>query len=386
VPNRNSHWDKSYQTNVGLDMHFLRNRLTTNIDGYYRHNKDVFMSISTAPDFPTTVGANASASNYGENADWGLELSLGWNEKINKDVKYWVKLNTSWRDNKLIKFPGMDDPMRGLDATRKNERSDRGRWGYQCIGMFTSYQEIGEYFAENNLVTYMGKTQQNVHPGMLIYKNIRGSQKSDGTYYEPGDPNDPQGNRVDANDRVKISDRSSNIYGFTLNFGGEYKSLSISAQLGASWGSYTFFPAGSLYPRDASARSGWEIMEYTNMPSFWAGNMFVYENVYDDQGNLTVAQNREAIYPNMRFSDNFSSSTFWKVNDANVFLRNFTMAYSVPKRWVKKVGIESCRLNLTGQNLIEFYNPYPKKFMSTNSPYGSYPLLRRFTLGLNVSF
>ena len=385
VPNRNSHWDKSYQYNGGLDMHFLQSRLTATIDGYYRRNKDVFMAISSSPEFPTTVGANASASNYGENANWGMEFSLGWKDKIGKDGSYWLKLNFGWSDDKLIKFPGMENPKRGLDAQMQNQRSDRGRWGYECIGMFTNYQEVGEYFAENNLVTYMGKTQQDVHPGMLIYKDIRGSQKSDGTYYELNDPEDTQGNRVDANDKIKISDRSSNIYGFTLNFGGAWKSLTVSAQLGASWGSYTFMPTASLSPRDISGRSGWEVMEYINMPSFWAGNMFVYEDVLDANSNVVAAQNRNAKYPNMRFSDNFTESTFWKINNANIFLRNVTIAYTLPKAWVNKLGIESCRINFTGQNLLEFYNPYPDKFMSPNSPYNTYPLLRRFTLGLNIT-
>lgn len=386
VPNRNSHWDKSYQYNAGLDMNFLQNRLSANIDGYYRHNKEVFMQISNSAGFPTTVGANASASNYGENANWGMEFSLGWRDKIGKDASYWLKLNFGWSDDKLIKFPGMEDKKRALDAQMQNERSDRGRWGYECIGMFQNYQEIGEFFAENNLDTYMGKTQQDIHPGMLIYKNIRGSQKDDGTYYGVNDPNDPKGNVIDDNDRIRISDRSSNRYGFTLNFGGQWKSLTLSAQLGASWGSYTFMPSAALAPRDISGRSGWEVMEYINMPSFWAGNMFVYEDVLDASGRVVAPQNRNAKYPNMRFSENFVQSTFWKVNNANVFLRNLTIAYTLPKAWVNKLGIESCRINFTGQNLLELYNPYPDKFMSPNSSYNTYPLLRRFTVGLNITF
>ena len=88
----------------------------------------------------------------------------------------------------------------------------------------------------------------------------------------------------------------------------------------------------------------------------------------------------------MRFSENFVQSTFWKVNNANVFLRNLTIAYTLPKAWVNKLGIESCRINFTGQNLLELYNPYPDKFMSPNSSYNTYPLLRRFTVGLNITF
>ena len=388
VPNRDSHWDKSYKSNLGFDTYFLRNRLSLTLEGYYEWYRDEFMAISSAPEYPTTVGANASASNWAATDRFGTELSLGWRDKIGKDFKYNIKLNTALSDNKLIKRAWPNESTRALDAIVPNERSDRGVWGYECIGMFRSYQEIAEYFAENNLITYLNKTQADVHPGMLIYRDVRGSQKSDGTYYEPGDPNDPQGNRIDSNDRIKLSNRSSNIYGFTLNFGAEYKSFSISAQLGASWGSYSFIDSHARRNSSAiSTASGYDVMQYTNLPSFWTGNMFVYEDVLDAQGRVVAYQNLDAKYPNLRFSDvNANESSFWMINDANVFLRNLTMAYSLPKAWVNKIGIESCRLNLTGQNLLEFYNPYPDKFRSTNSPYSTYPLLRQFTLGLNVSF
>jgi hypothetical protein len=136
-----------------------------------------------------------------------------------------------------------------------------------------------------------------------------------------------------------------------------------------------------------STASGYDVMQYTNLPSFWSGNMFVYEDVLDGQGRVVAAQNRDAIYPNLRFSDvNSVVSTFWKVNNANVLLRNLTLAYALPKAWVSKVGIESCRLNITGQNLLSLYNPYPGKFMDPNSPYSKYPTLRKITMGLNVSF
>jgi len=269
-----------------------------------------------------------------------------------------------------------------------NERSDRGLWGYECVGMFRSYQEIAEYFSQYNLSTYMGNTQADIHPGTLIYKDVRGSQKSDGSFYAAGDATDPEGNKVDGNDRIKISDRSNNIYGFTMNVGAEYKSFSISAQLGASWGSYTMMPTQAITNKSVvSTASGYDVMQYTNLPSFWSGNMYVYNDVYDAQNRIVAHQNREADYPNLRFAGiNSVASTFWKVNNANVMLRNLTVAYTIPRSLVQKIGIESCRVNLTGQNLMDFYNPYPDKFMSQNSSYSVYPTLRKFTLGVNVTF
>lgn len=388
VPNRNSHWDKSYKSNIGIDVNFLRNRLSFTLEGYYEKNRETFVSITNIPEFPTTVGAAASPSNYGSTDNYGMELSLGWKDKIGKDFKYYLKLNTGYSDDKLIIHPFSNVSTRPLDDPIPNERSDRGLWGYECIGMFRSYQEIAEYFDEKNLTTYIGRTQADIHPGMLIYNDVRGSQKSDGTYYDPGDPNDPEGNKIDVNDRIKISNRGHNIYGLTLNFGGEYKNLSLSAQIGASWGSYTMMPTQAISNNSVvSTASGYSVMEYTNLPSFWTGNMFVYQDVLDDQGRVVATQNLNAKYPNLRHAGiNSVASTFWRINNANVLLRNITLAYALPKTWTKMFGIESCRINITGQNILDFYNPYPNKFMSQNSSYSTYPTLRKITMGLNVSF
>lgn len=388
VPNRNSHWDKSHKTNLGLDINFLRNRLSATLDGYYDRNRDVFMAITNAPDYPSTVGALASASNYGSIDNYGIEFSLGWRDNIGKDFKYNIRLNTGYSDNKILKAPWEDESTRELDGLVPNERADRGRWGYSCIGMFQSYQEIAEYFQANNLSTYLGRTQADIHPGMLIYRDVRGSQKADGTYYAPGDPNDPEPNVIDKNDRVQISKYSSNPYGFTINLGAQYKNLSLSAQLGASWGSYTMMPSEAISNKSiVSTASGYDVMQYTNLPTFWSGNMFVYEDVYDDQGNIVAAQNKDARYPNLRFQGiNGIASTFWKVNNANMQLRNITLAYSLPKVWLSKVGVESFRVNITGQNILNFYNPYPDKFMSPMTSYSTYPTLRKITMGVNISF
>ena len=43
-------------------------------------------------------------------------------------------------------------------------------------------------------------------------------------------------------------------------------------------------------------------------------------------------------------------------------------------------------MNVTGQNLLSFYNPYPDNFIDPMMSYGSYPTLRKFTVGVNVTF
>ncbi len=369
--NRDVHWDKTYKTNLGIDVRMLDNRFGITLDAYYDMGRELFTTFTGTSFYPTTVGTQATPENFGEVDTYGVELTLNWKDKIGKDFSYWVKLTTGYSDNKIKEAgfqatPGFDDIVRG-------ERSDRGVWGYECLGMFRSYQEIEEYFATNNITSYLGNSKENIHPGTLIYRDVRGQRNADGSYGE-------KDGVIDENDYVKISHRANNPYGLTMNFGASYKNFSFSAQFGASWGAYALMQTNLR-------QESYSNMEYKNVSAIWK-DMYIYEDVLDASGNVTAAMNRNAKYPNLKYSAiNGQASTFWKVSAANIRLRNLTVAYSLPKEWMKPLGISSCRLNLTCQNLLSFYNPYDGGVWDTwTGTYGNYPNLRKFTLGVNVSF
>lgn len=369
--NSDVHWDKTYKTNVGIDAHFLRDRLTLEFNYYYDRGRELFATRTGTSMFPTTVGTQATPENYGELDAWGWELNLGWRDKIGKDINYWVKLSTGFSDNKILKtnfqaIPEYDDMVYG-------ERTDRGLWGFKCLGMFRSYQDIEEYFSKYNITEYMGMTKSEVRPGMLIYEDIQGDNNGDGTY-------GPRDGKVTAgNDYVRLSEYTSNPYGCTLNFGISYKSFSLQAQLGASWGAKAM--VGNDFRQAANN------YEYENMPSSFS-DMFNYEAIYDASGNITVPTNIDAYMPNMRYSNvNAASSSFWLIDATAITLRNITVAYTFPKKWVNYIGVSNVRLNLTVQNAINFINNYPdKSWASWAGSYGRYPNLRKFTMGINVSF
>ena len=370
--NTDVHWDKDYKTNVGIDAQFLNNRLAVTFDYYYEKNREMLMNIKQT--VPSTVGTQSAASNIGEMDSWGGELSVTWKDKIGKDFKYRIGINTGWSDNKVLNMDWVTDYL--YRQITPGHRTDVGLWGMQCIGMFRSFQDIEEYFTKYNISTYMGLTKDQVRPGMLMYKDVRGAYDPEtGTYAGPDGVVD-----VD-NDQVELGHRSSNLYGLTMNLGADWKGLSLIAQIGASWGGYTTLPGAALKPTGN--------LEYCNMPSFWnPDNMFAYQDVYDGSGNLVVKENREAYYPNLKYTDvNAVASSFWRVSTARVALNRLTLAYTLPKSWLGSIGIKSCRINITGQNLINFYNPYPDNFMNPMSgSYGSYPNLRKWTVGVNLSF
>lgn len=374
--NRDVHWDKSYKANVGIDFNTLNNRLSFNVDAYYVWNREMLMSLS--PSISTVVGTESAALNLGEMDSYGVELSATWRDKIGKDFKYKIGINTGYTDNKVLMMDWAT--QQEYRQIRKGGRSDIGTWGMQCIGMFRTFQDIEEYFAKHltkedgTLGTYMGLNKDDVRPGMLIYKDVRGSVKNaDGSY------GGPDGVVSQTDDQVRMSNRS-NPYGFTTNMSAEWKGISLTAQLSASWGGYSMIPSSALKTGDG--------IEMTNMPSFWnPDDMFVYEDIYDGSGNLLMNANHDAKYPNLNYASvNSVASTFWRVSGARVRLSRLTLAYALPKKYTNFIGIQGCRFNLTGQNLLSLYNPYPDNFIDPMCSYGSYPTLRTFTLGVNVTF
>lgn len=370
--NKDVHWDKVYKANFGIDFNVLNSRLAVNFDMYREWNREMLMNISQA--IEGTIGTQSAAVNLGEMDSWGYELSLTWRDKIGKDFKYKIGVNTGYHDNKVLNMDFVENYI--YRQIQRGGRSDIGTWGLQCIGMFRSFQDIEEYFDKYQITSYLGMSKDQVRPGMLIYKDVRGAQQEDGTYAAPN-------GIVDADeDQVHLSNRS-NPYGFTVNLGADYKGFSLTAQLSASWGGYSFLDGKML-----KSGSGKSDLEFTNMPSFWkVENMYSYQDVYDASGNLVVAANRDGNLPNLAYqSVNAVTSSFWRISGTRVKLSRLTLAYTIPSNWIKKIGIQSARVNLTGQNLLSFYNPYPDNFIDPMCSYGAYPTLRQFTLGVNLTF
>ena len=133
--------------------------MSANLDFYYDMGREMFASHQGTSYYPNTVGIQPAPENFGEVDTYGVELSLGWKDKIGKDMSYWVKLTTGYNDNK-IRETGWKAAYDFSDKLVRNERSDRGLWGYECIGMFRSYQEINEYFDKYSITKYLGNTKR----------------------------------------------------------------------------------------------------------------------------------------------------------------------------------------------------------------------------------
>ena len=370
--NRDLHWDLNKKMNVGIDLRMLDGRLSVALDYYYDRQREMF-ATPNANYMPGTVGTYPAPENYSEMDVWGYEAIVGWRQRINKDMYVSARLGFSYDDNKVLKMYWDTDTK--LNSMVYGERSDRGLWGLSCLGMFRTYQEIEEYFKKYNITSYLGLSQDQVHPGMLIYEDVRGPKDENGNW------TGPDGKINEDEDIVQISKRSSNPYRTNLNLNFVWKSFSLNTTIQAEWGAYCMMP--NMYQESFSS------METTNVSAMW-NDMFIYEDVLDAQGNVIAQANPNGQWPNFGYtksSVNSKRSTFWKMSAAEILIRNITLAYTLPKNICRTIGLNAVRFNMTIQNFLSLYNACPGGYWNNFAGnYGAYPATRKITFGMNVTF
>ena len=106
--------------------------------------------------------------------------------------------------------------------------------------------------------------------------------------------------------------------------------------------------------------------------------------MYDADNNVN------GKYPNLAFYDSSSmgaNSNFWKINTFNAMIRNLTIGYEIPQKFLSTLNVQRASLGVTGNNLWYFNNPYPDNYRNNyDNSFVGYPTLRTWSVNLSVSF
>lgn len=104
--NDNLKWEKTTTYNAGLDLGFLKGRINTSIDVYYRKTNDLlnFVYISAGTNFRNQVN-----SNVGSLENKGLEFSIDAKPIVTDDLVWTVGFNATYNDNEITELTAGDD-------------------------------------------------------------------------------------------------------------------------------------------------------------------------------------------------------------------------------------------------------------------------------------
>ena len=355
IPNADVRWNKELKTDYGVDMAFLKNRLSVSADYFYNYGRNILTALNSS--VPATIGATTPTENFNNVNTFGYEFSLAWRDNIGKDITYSFSPFYSWMDNKALKVDQSASIVGTIqDVTGRS--TDLGVFGYKSLGLIRTQADADAIIAQRAAaaggaanVKILGQPLQ---PGMINYEDVNG----DGVI------------STDLKDQSYVKARQNNHNSLGLNFSVGYKGLNLNVIMGMSWGGWTSID-GLKPANQSSSSTGASI--YDNRAVYWVDHW--------------TPTNTTAAYPNPFFRTNFeANSDFWLVSATSFNVSSLNLSYSIPTRFANKIGMSSARVYAVATNPIQFINPFPDGYRDLATSLYSYPTLKTWSFGINVGF
>ena len=338
-------WEKALKTNIGIEIG-LWNELDFQLDLFKERRTSIFMQRAT---IPTQTGfINNPYANYGKVDNKGIDLSLNYNKRINKDCNISVRGTFTYAKNTIIE---RDEP----ESVKGTYRSITGHsintlWGLQALGLYTDDDFVDGKLKEGIPVPQLG---DEVRPGDIKYRDMNNDgyiTSADEGYI--GSTTDP---------RI--------VYGFGGNI--NFRNWDMSFFFQGSGDTYRIIGGSDYF-----------------IPGSGAG---VLGNVYTNYTDCWTEENpsQDVFWPRLSQSTNTNNnraSTFWKKNMSFLRLKTLEIGYSLPKNVVNKISAKSIRFFASGNNLF-----YISKFKLWDPELATsdglkYPSMRSLMLGVEVNF
>ena len=336
-------WESQKQTNIGIDMSFLNDRLSVSLDGFFIKNEGLLQKY----DLPGTFGYNQTWGNIGVVENKGFEATINANIIKTKDFNWNLSVNYSMDKNKVTEL------YEGADILSNENEREKSVFLNQSLNSIYTYK-YGGIANESNReqwegITYYGKT---VGLGDIYVLDLSGPDgKPDGI--------------IDQHDRTIVGKSDPKFYGgFSTDF--SYKGFTLNAVFNYSYGAKKISP----YYESLASSVGLS-MATPDLKDRWTP---------DNTGAKFPRVVTNATDYN-RYSP--SESDFTLQNASYLRLATLTLAYNFPSSMLAKAKISNLRLYVTGSNL--FCATKYKGFDPETGDWG-YPPTKMYVFGLNFSF
>ena len=332
-------WEVVNETNVGLSLATLRNRLSADIDWYYRMTENAVIS----PMIPMTT--NTIAGNYGEVLNSGIDLSLNWNDKINKDFSYNIGFNLGWLHNEVKSLKGDLNYIKdGGKVVQMVGEKMNSYYGYKVVGIYQTAEECA-----NDPIA----VANNLQPGDFKYQDVNGDDK------------------IDGQDKQVLGSYIPDItYGFNLGF--QYKNFDFALSTYGQAG-------GELWNRKRALRYAQSDYNFDKAQ---------FENRWTGAGSTNEHPSAAALIRNWNVSDSNNASYF--VEKSNYFrIQNITLGYSFKNIKMGNYTMPGIRLTLTADRPFTTFkcNSFtPELSDAAGWDTEVYPLTATYTFGVQIDF
>lgn len=339
-PNPDLTWQTNTETNFGLDLGFVNNRFTLGVDYYTSDIENILINQAQSE----VLGNPSSILNVGDVTSSGLEFEFTGALVNSNDFNWNMSANLSTVNTEITYLGGLDELPQQIFG-----QSGRGAVFRNYVG-----GEIGEMWGLETTgpveMAYLADGTR--HPNNESGESYVVDQNGDGII-------DRTRTVEDGGDLVKIGQNTPDFYwGMSQNL--SYKQFDASFQFQGSHG-------GEVY----------------NIDPLYYGSQWGGRLADVPAGSPLIERNR--------------NQTDAMIQDASyIALRNLTLGYTVDAAFVESLGLSSFRAYVAASNLLyimgDDYTSYNPEGVKGNDPttygaqVGASPVVRSFTVGLNINF
>lgn len=322
-------WEKEKKLNIGIEAR-LFGGLSLSVDYFRNRRYDILTKpYSSVPDW---LGISLPDLNLGKVDNNGFEAVVRY-ERASERVNYFVE-GSVWYARNRIRY----------NAEAPQQYAYRYSTG-RCIGQPFLLEAIGFFRDQEDIDSSPEQIFAEVRPGDLKYKDQNGDK------------------RIDQDDYVPAGYTTNPEYTLGLHGGVSYKGFDVDVLF-----------QGAL-----------------NRSVYWEGRQF---QAFQNNGTVSeVALGRwtpqtadRATYPRLATTgnqNNYQASTFWQKNGDFLKLRCLEIGYTIPASAMRKAGIRSLRVFVSGTNL--FSADAMEGYADPETLYG-YPAVRTYNVGFNIQF
>ncbi|GAB3904028.1 SusC/RagA family TonB-linked outer membrane protein [Mucilaginibacter boryungensis] len=365
IPNQDLKWEQSKTFDIGADIGLFNGKVGIVVDYYNRRTDDLLTTVS----LPASTGFTSIFTNNGTLQNRGYELELNVDVLPSQSKLKWnTSFNIAHTSRKILKLPN-----NGVLNNRQG--------GFQVWDPNT-----GTY-------VYMGGLQEGGRPGDLYAFHELGVYPTDAAAANaPIDNQAPSAIKkrfggdviwddldkngiIDGRDLVYVGNPYPTLSGGFNNYF-TYKSFGLNIRTDFTTGNtiwnYPAVIANAQAQGDASPLQSY------------------LDKMWKAQGDVTMVPRytwQDQPYNIFRGSVNgvsLGNSTYYEKGDF-LCLREVTLSYKLPAQLTRKIGLSGARVNFTGYNLHYFTSYTGLNPEDGGMDNGHYPIVRTFSLGVNIT-
>ncbi len=347
-------WERVENWNAGFDLSALDNRFQATFDYFVRSTKDM---VGPPPPVTSLLGTAQPKANNSDLKSYGWELELRWRDAIG-DFNYGAKFVLSDSQVEITKFYNPTNSIKTWYVGRKMGEI----WGYESTGLAKTKAQMDEHLKKNKPTW-----GSNWDAGDVMYQDLNGDGKIDQGKLTTEDHGDL---RVIGNSTPRYS------YSFGLDMG--WKGLDFSILL-----------------QGVGQRDFWDDSAYTfgaTNKGIWQAAAFKEHLDYFRPEGDPLGANVNAYLPRPLLGagwKNTKTQSHYLQDASYMRIKNMQLGYTLPKEWVKHLGLNRVRLYTSVDNLATFTNLTkifdPEAITGGWSAGKVYPLQRTVSFGLNVN-